>query len=89
MLITEYSILDKSGASTLSYVENVHSYLLAVKTSIPVIIALAEPCLPVLAVEKLTTLHGLPLIMTRSPFFNELAETFSIPAESALPYSKA
>ena len=85
MLIRVYSYLLTIGASTLSPVEKVHSSLLEVKISMPVTMALADPCFPVLAVEKSTTLQGLPLIITREPFLREPAAVFSIPAEPASP----
>lgn len=50
-----YSVLTTMGTSAEAAVEIVSSCFLLVKISIPVMEALAAPCLPVLAVERSTT----------------------------------
>jgi hypothetical protein len=58
MKLRVYSYFWVTEASTFSLMEKVHSYLLDVKMSIPVTIALAAPWIPVLALEKSMTLQG-------------------------------
>ena len=53
-----YSVLVTMGAGIISPVPNVSSNYLSVKMSLAMIIALAEPCLPGLAVLNAVTLQG-------------------------------
>lgn len=68
------------------------SYFLLVKMSRAVMLAFAEPCLPVLACETSVHLHGKPFTTTYEPFLIEPTLTGvqpSAPAEKSFRRKKS
>ena len=61
MKLRKFSFICSKGAFTLSLVENVHSYLLEEKISIPVAIALTAPCFSRLGSREADGLAGMVL----------------------------
>ena len=78
ILSKTYSSLLVIGASTISPEWKVHSYCFPVIMSLPLVMTLADPCFPGLAVLTSVTLHGKPFIMTKEPGLSLWDSTFSV-----------
>merc|ERR1712241_236202 len=78
------------GLGIISPVPKVSSYCLSVKMSLAVIMALADPCFPGLAVEKAVTLQGhCSFMMMREPGFMRPASASSVLRAPESPVSNS
>merc|ERR1719478_267005 len=77
---SEYEVHLTTGCVMVCDVGEMSMYFLPVKMSMPVMLALAWPCLPVLDVVMLMILHGWSLSMACMPFFSSPARRGTVSA---------